>query len=101
MRFKDPTEGSTPMDPTSHLLLLVSLKLNFATKINITMCVLLLWKRKQWAILSRETSEELAILKLEINAMKEETRLRDFPECFKGVGKVKGFQARLHIDESV
>ena len=33
--------------------------------------------------------------------MKEETLLRDFPECFKGVGKLKGFQVKLHIDESV
>ena len=58
-------------------------------------------EEKARAILSRETSEELAILKLEINAIKEETLLRDFPECFKGVGKLKGFQAKLHIDESV
>ena len=58
-------------------------------------------EEKERAILSRETSEELAILKLEINAIKEETLLRDFPECFKGVGKLKGFQAKLHIDESV
>ena len=50
-------------------------------------------EEKARAILSRETSEELAILKLEINALKEETLLRDFPECFKGVGKLKGFQA--------
>jgi len=52
-------------------------------------------------ILSRETSEELAILKLEINAMKEETLLRDFPVCFTGVGTLKGFQEKLPIDESV
>ena len=58
-------------------------------------------EEKARAILSRKTSEELAILKLEINAIKEETLLRDFPECFKGVGKLKGFQAKLHIDESV
>ena len=46
-------------------------------------------EEKARAILSRETSEELAILKLEINAMKEETLLRDFPGCFKGVGTLK------------
>ena len=56
---------------------------------------------KARAILSRETSEELAILKLEINAMKEETLLRDFPVCFKGVGTLKAFQEKFHIDESV
>ena len=58
-------------------------------------------EEKARAILSRKTSEELAILKLQINAIKEETLLRDFPECFKGVGKLKGFQAKLHFDESV
>ena len=58
-------------------------------------------EKKARAILSRNTSEELAILKLEINAIKEETLLRDFPECFKGAGKLKGFQAKLHFDESV
>lgn len=58
-------------------------------------------EEKKRALLSRETSEELAILKLEINATKEETLLRGFPECFKGVGKLKGFQAKLHVDTSV
>ena len=58
-------------------------------------------EEKARTILSRETSEELAILKLEINAMKEETLVRDFPECFKGVEKLKGFPVKLHIDESV
>ena len=57
-------------------------------------------EEKARAILSRET-EELAIVKLEINAMKEETLLRDFPGCFKGVGTLKGVQEKLHIDESV
>ena len=58
-------------------------------------------EEKERAILSRETWEELALLKLEINAVKEETLLTDFPECFKGVRKLKGFQVKLHIDESV
>ena len=58
-------------------------------------------EEKARAIFSRETSEELAILKLEINATKEETVLRDFPKCSKGVGKLTGFQAKLHVDTSV
>ena len=64
------------------------------------MCFIVV-EEKARAILSRQTSRELAILKLEINAMKDETLFRDFPECFKGVGKLKGFQVKLHIDESV
>ncbi|XP_022797518.1 uncharacterized protein K02A2.6-like [Stylophora pistillata] len=58
-------------------------------------------EEKARAIHSRETSEELAILKLEINAMEEENLLRNFPECFEGVGKLKGFQAKLHVDISI
>ena len=41
------------------------------------------------AILSRQTSEELGILKIEINTVSEETLFRDFAECFDGVGKLK------------
>ena len=76
------------MDPTNHFLLLVSLKLNFVSykDEHCHVCFIVV-EEKARAILSRETSEELAILELEINAMKEETLLRDFPECFKGVGK--------------
>ena len=53
------------------------------------------------AILSRQTSEELGILKIEINTVSEETLFRDFAECFDGVGKLKEFQTKLHVDESV
>ena len=53
------------------------------------------------AILSRQTSEELGILKIEKNTVSEETLFRDFAECFDGVGKLKEFQAKLHVDESV
>ena len=37
----------TPVDPMSLSLLLVSLNLNFVTKINVSVSVLLLWKIKQ------------------------------------------------------
>ena len=80
------------MDPMSHLLLLVSLKLNFKRchDKRCHVCFIVV-EEKARAILSRDTPEELAILKLEINALKEETLPRDFPECFKAVGKLKGF----------
>ena len=52
-------------------------------------------------ILSRQTSEIWAILKIEINSVSEENLLREFPRIFNGVGKLKHFQAKLHIDESV
>ena len=53
------------------------------------------------AILSRQTSEELGILKIEIHTVSHDALLEEYPECFQGVGKLKGFQAKLHIDESV
>ena len=58
-------------------------------------------EEKARAILSRQTSEELRILKIEINTVSHDALLEEYPECFQGVGKLKGFQAKLHIDESV
>ena len=58
-------------------------------------------EEKARAIISRQTSEELGILKIEINTVSHDTLLEEYPECFQGVGKLKGFQAKLHIDESV
>ena len=45
--FEENLESCTPIYPVSHLLLLGSLKLNLVTKVNVAMCVVLLWKRKQ------------------------------------------------------
>lgn len=58
-------------------------------------------EEKARPILSRQTCEILAILKIEINSVSEENLLREFPRIFNGVGKLKDFQAKLHIDESV
>ena len=52
-------------------------------------------------ILSRQTSELLAILKIEINSVSEENLLREFEGIFVGVGKLRDFQDKLHVDESV
>ena len=66
-------------------------------------------EEKAGAILSRQTSEELGILrieinigilKIEINTSSHDALLEGYPGCFQGVGKLKGFQAKLHIDES-
>lgn len=58
-------------------------------------------EEKARSILSRQTSEMLAILKIEINSVREENLLREFPSVFSRVGKLKDFQAKLHIDEPV
>ena len=58
-------------------------------------------EEKAIPILSRQTSELLAILKIEINSVSEENLLREFEGIFVGVGKLKDFQAKLHVDESV
>ena len=58
-------------------------------------------EEKARPILCRQTSEILATLKIEINSVSEENLIREFPRVFNGVGKLKDFQAKLHIDESV
>ena len=58
-------------------------------------------RRENKANTRRQTSEILAILKIEINSVSEENLLREFPRIFYGVGKLKDFQAKLHIDESL
>jgi hypothetical protein len=58
-------------------------------------------EEKARPILSRQTSELLAILKIEINSVSEENLLREFEGIFVGVGKLRDFQAKLHVDESV
>lgn len=58
-------------------------------------------EEKARPILSRQTSELLAILKIEINSVSEENLLRELEGIFVGVGKLGDFQAKLHVDESV
>ena len=58
-------------------------------------------EKKARPIVSRQTSELLAILKIEINSVSEENLLREFERIFVGVGKLRDFQAKLHVDESV
>ena len=58
-------------------------------------------EEKARPILSRQTSELLAIFKFQINSVSEETLLREFEGIFVGVGKLRDFQAKLHVDESV
>jgi len=43
----------------------------------------------------------LATLKIEINSVSEENLLEEFGGIFVGVGKLRDFQAKLHVDESV
>jgi len=40
-------------------------------------------------------------LKIEINSVSEENLLKEFEGIFVGVGKLRDFQAKLHVDESV
>ena len=58
-------------------------------------------EEKARPILSRQTSELLAILKMEVNSVSEGNLLKEFEGMSVGVGKLKDFQAKLHVDESV
>ncbi len=44
-------------------------------------------------LLSQQTSELLALLRIKINSVSEENLLREFDGSFVGVGKLKDFQA--------
>ena len=54
-------------------------------------------------LLGRKTSLELKVLKLSINECNavKESLLDKFPECFKGLGKLKGYQAKIPINPDV
>jgi len=57
-------------------------------------------------LLSRKTSEELNLVKVnipEVNKVtnKQESILDEFPNVFKGIGKLKDKQIDLHIDKSI
>ena len=52
-------------------------------------------EEKARQILSRQISELLAILKVEINSVSDENLLREFEGIIVGVEKVR---ARLHVD---
>ena len=53
-------------------------------------------------LLGRDTATRLGILKVGfgVNMVNEDIRL-EFPECFNGVGKLRNYEAKLHIDETV
>ncbi|XP_022809304.1 uncharacterized protein K02A2.6-like [Stylophora pistillata] len=59
-------------------------------------------KEKKVKCVSRKSNRKLySYGSNEPLATDEENQLRDFPECFEGVGKLKGFLAKLHVDTSV
>jgi len=58
------------------------------------------------SILGRKTALELGVLRvghgrLEVNSLTVDQMTSRFPELFKGIGKLKNYQARLHIDPEV
>ena len=58
-------------------------------------------EEKACPILGRKTCEELGVIKIMINNVHEQSILDEFVECCTGVGKLKGYAAKLHIDETV
>ncbi|RUA05254.1 MAG: hypothetical protein DSY43_04950 [Gammaproteobacteria bacterium] len=58
-------------------------------------------EEKARPILGRQTCEDLGVLKIMINSVNEQSIFDDFKECLEGVGKLKDFKAKLHVDETV
>ena len=54
-------------------------------------------------LLGCSSAIQLGVLKMgpEVNTLTESDLLQKFPECFRGVGKLKDFQLNIHIDSSV
>ena len=62
-------------------------------------------------LLGRRSSEELGVLKVGVsvnaceskkkNADKKAALKAKYPQVFTGLGKLKNFQLKLHVDESV
>lgn len=56
---------------------------------------------KACPILGRQTCEELGVIKIMVNNIQEQSLLDEFSECCSGVGKLKDYSAKLHIDETI
>ena len=54
-------------------------------------------------LLGCSSATQLGVLKMgpEVNTLTESDLLQKFPECFRGVGKIKDFQLNIHIEPSV
>ncbi|XP_033641983.1 uncharacterized protein K02A2.6-like [Asterias rubens] len=52
------------------------------------------------ALLGKDTSVELGVLKIGVNLVAGEV-IDSYPECFQGVGKLKDHKLKLHIDKEV
>ena len=53
-------------------------------------------------LLGRETAVQLGVLTLGLQVNSIDTALRvKFKECFEGIGKLRGYQAKIHVDPEV
>lgn len=53
------------------------------------------------ALLGKDTATNLGVLKLGVNSVQSFDIVREYPECFQGIGKLKNFKLKLHIDQDV
>ena len=68
------------------------------------MAEILVIKTKGPALLGRDTAIKLGVLRIgpQVNAVNSiDSIVARYPECFEGFGKLKDFQAKIHIDPNV
>lgn len=53
------------------------------------------------ALLGKDTAMHLGVRKLCVNSVQSFDIVREYPECFQGIGKLKNFKLKLHIDQDV
>lgn len=58
-------------------------------------------EQKGTPLLSRKTSIRLGVVSFHVNAVNEESVLSRYPEVFEGLGKLKDFQLKIPVDETV
>ncbi|XP_062578034.1 uncharacterized protein K02A2.6-like [Saccostrea cucullata] len=53
------------------------------------------------ALLGKDTAMNLGVLKLGVNTVQPTDFIHEYSECFRGIGKLKDFKLKLHIDKNV
>ena len=90
-------------------MILGAFKAEFETKRKLTTGLVYVAKGKHGSLLSYKTASELDIMHINVNAVNYcndqpltiDQLAIEYPQQFTGIGKLKDYQIRLHIDPSV
>ena len=86
---------------TSKLPVLGKFLAEIESRDKITSTYVYIVKGSGGSLLSCATAQELGLMKLCLNVVSNDGILEEFDDRFKGIGKLKGYQVKLHIDKNV